>query len=45
MMVRLNPAVHDKVMGKEGCRPMDFTGRVMKGCVFADAAALTKKRN
>ncbi len=45
MMVRLDPAVYEEVMEKEGCRPMDFTGKVMRGYVFVDAAALaTKKR-
>lgn len=45
LMVRLDPAVYDTVMEKEGCRPMDFTGRIMKGYVFVDATALhTKKK-
>lgn len=44
MMVRLYPAVYDEVMEKEGCQPMDFTGRVMKGYVFVDAAVLNTKK-
>ena len=44
MMVRLDPAVYDEVMEKEGCQPMDFTGRVMKGYVFVDAAVLNTKK-
>lgn len=44
LMVRLNPAKYDEVMEKEGCRPMDFTGKVMKGFVFVDAAVLTTKK-
>lgn len=40
LMVRLDPAVYDEAMQRPGCRPMDFTGRVMKGYVFVDAAAL-----
>ncbi len=44
LMVRLNPANYDEVMEKEGCKPMDFTGRIMKGYVFVDAEVLTTKR-
>jgi TfoX/Sxy family transcriptional regulator of competence genes len=40
LMVRLDPAVYDEAMKRRGCRPMDFTGRVMKGFVFVDAAVL-----
>ena len=41
MMVRLDPARYDEVMEKEGCHPMDFTGKPMRGYVFVDASALT----
>src|SRR6476661_5088424 len=44
LMVRLDPAKFDEVMEKEGCRPMDFTGKVMKGYVFVDAAVLQTKK-
>lgn len=45
LMVRLDPEKQDEVMEKEGCMPMDFTGKVMKGFVFVDVAALgTKKK-
>ncbi len=44
LMVRLDPAKYDEVMEKEGCKPMDFTGKVMKGYVFVDADALTTKK-
>lgn len=44
MMVRLDPAKYDEVMEKEGCRPMDFTGRIMKGYVFVDADVLNTKK-
>ncbi len=45
LMVRLNPAVYEEVMKKEGCTPMDFTGKIMKGYVFVNIGALntTKK--
>lgn len=44
LMVRLNPDVYDEAMKKEGCKPMDFTGRIMKGYVFVDAEVLTSKK-
>lgn len=40
IMVRFDPAVSDTVLEKEGCHPMDFTGRIMKGYVFVDANAV-----
>jgi TfoX/Sxy family transcriptional regulator of competence genes len=44
LMVRLDPAKYDEVMEKEGCKPMDFTGKVMKGYVFVAAAVLNTKK-
>jgi TfoX/Sxy family transcriptional regulator of competence genes len=44
MMVRLDPLKYDEVMEKEGCQPMDFTGKVMKGFVFVDAAVLNTNK-
>jgi len=44
LMVRLDPARFDEVMEKEGCKPMDFTGKVMKGYVFVDADVLKTKK-
>ena len=41
MMVRLDPEKEEEVLAKEGCSPMDFTGKVMKGFYFVDAGALT----
>ncbi len=36
LMVRFDPALTDEIMEKEGCRPMDFTSKVMKGFAFVD---------
>ena len=44
LMVRLDPARYDEVNEKEGCRPMDFTGKVMKGFVFVDVDALNTNK-
>ena len=45
LMVRLDPERTEEVMEKEGCKPMDFTGKIMKGYVFVDAGVLNTKRN
>ena len=44
MMVRLDPAVYETALEKDGCTPMDFTGKVMKGYVFVDAAVLNTNK-
>lgn len=44
LMVRLDPSRYDEVMEKEGCSPMDFTGKVMKGFVFVDIGVLNTKK-
>lgn len=44
LMVRLDPDLFDEVIEKEGCKPMDFTGRIMKGYVFVDIEFLNTKK-
>jgi len=44
MMVRLDPDKYDEVIEKEGCEPMDFTGKIMKGFVFVNDEALKTKK-
>lgn len=44
LMIRLNPDIYDEVINKDGCMPMDFTGKVMKGFVFVDADAVSTKK-
>jgi TfoX/Sxy family transcriptional regulator of competence genes len=44
LMVRLNPLKYEEAMEQEGCKPMDFTGRIMKGYVFVDAEVLNTKK-
>jgi TfoX/Sxy family transcriptional regulator of competence genes len=34
LMIRHDPARQEELLKKEGCRPMDFTGKPMKGMVF-----------
>ena len=44
IMVRIDPAVYEQALEKEGCKPMDFTGKVMKGYVFVDAEVLNTNK-
>ena len=43
LMVRLDPGKYEEVLDKEGCYPMDFTGKIMRGYVFVDQEVLTTR--
>lgn len=36
LMLRVGPEAHEKVLALEHARPMDFTGRPMKGMVYVE---------
>ncbi len=40
IMVRIDPEDEVKALKKKGAKPMDFTGRVMKGFLFVDDKAV-----
>jgi len=42
LMVRVGPDNHDDALRRPHARPMDFTGRPMKGYVFVESAGCTK---
>ena len=44
LMIRFDPAKTDEVMEMDGCRPIDFTGRVMKGYAFVDLEVLSTRK-
>ena len=44
LMLRIDPVKYEEVMQKEGCTPMDFTGKPMKGFVFVDTDVLRTKK-
>jgi TfoX/Sxy family transcriptional regulator of competence genes len=44
LMVRIDPEKYEEAMEKPGCKPMDFTGKVMKGYVFVDAESVQSKK-
>ncbi len=43
IMCRIDPAREDEAMKRNGARPMDFTGRPMKGYVFVHEDSIKKK--
>ena len=45
LMVRVGPDAQDDALGQPHARPMDFTGRPMKGFVFVEPAGLKKDRD
>jgi TfoX/Sxy family transcriptional regulator of competence genes len=40
MMCRIDPDIYGDLIEKNGCRPMEFTGRPMKGYVLVDESAM-----
>ena len=44
LMVRLDPDIYEEMLENDGCVPMDFTGKVMKGYVFVDKSILSTKK-
>ena len=36
LMARIDPAAQEEALKKPGCKPMDFTGRPMRGFVFIE---------
>lgn len=45
LMLRLDPNIIEQVLEEEGCEPMDFTGKSMKGFVYvSDDVLHTKKK-
>jgi TfoX/Sxy family transcriptional regulator of competence genes len=44
LMCRIDPLVEEEVLQKKGVRPMDFTGRPMKGYVYVSEDGLKNKK-
>jgi TfoX/Sxy family transcriptional regulator of competence genes len=45
LMVRIDPDIYEKVLEREDCREMDFTGRPMRGFVFVDPKGTKTKKD
>ena len=44
LMVRVGPAAYDAALAKPHARPMDFSGRPMRGFVWVDAVGIRDSR-
>jgi TfoX/Sxy family transcriptional regulator of competence genes len=44
LMLRIDPEKYNDAIEKEGCSPMDFTGKPMKGFIFVDKNVLRTKK-
>ena len=44
LMLRIDPDKYEDAIEKDGCSPMDFTGKPMKGYVYVDKDALQTKK-
>ena len=45
MMCRTDPGLEEIVLEKEGCRPMDFTGKPMKGYLFIGKEGMRTRKD
>ncbi|MPR34908.1 TfoX/Sxy family protein [Salmonirosea aquatica] len=45
LMCRIDPALYETLLEKEGCHPMEFTGRPLKGYVLVDELALKTQKD
>jgi len=45
LMARTGPEAYDDALTRKGCRPMDFTGRPMRGFVFVELAGLKSEKD
>jgi TfoX/Sxy family transcriptional regulator of competence genes len=43
LMCRIGPEREDEALSRKGCRPMDFTGRTMRGYVYVDDSGMKTK--
>jgi len=44
MMCRIDPALYEEALEKKGCREMVFTGKPMKGYVYASEEGMKTKK-
>ena len=45
LMARIGPDAYDNALTRKGCRPMDFTGRPMRGFVFVELDGLKSDKD
>jgi hypothetical protein len=45
LMARIGPDAYDGALRRKGCRPMDFTGRPVRGFVFVEPEGLQSEED
>lgn len=45
MMCRIDPDKYEMAVEKHGCRPMDFTGKPMRGWVMIEESGMSSKQD
>ena len=45
LMCRIDPAIQDEVLERNGCRLMEMGGKAMKGYIIADDFAIKKQKD
>ncbi|GAB3171374.1 TfoX/Sxy family protein [Telluribacter humicola] len=43
LLCRIDPVLYEEVIERNGCRPMDSTGRSMKGWILVDQEAIKSR--
>ncbi|MFL5809283.1 MAG: TfoX/Sxy family protein [Flavisolibacter sp.] len=44
LMCRIDPEVYESIIENNGCRPMDFTGKPMKGWIFVEENSIRSNK-
>lgn len=45
LMIRIDPALYEPSLRKKGCRPMDFTGKVLKGFLLVNPIGIDMQKD
>ena len=45
LLARIAPDIYQSSLKKKGCRPMDFTGRIMKGFICVDPVGIDSDKD
>jgi TfoX/Sxy family transcriptional regulator of competence genes len=45
LMARIDPEIYEVALTKKGCKPMDFTGKQMKGFVFVEPEGIDQEED
>ena len=45
LMARIDPDIYETALSRDACKPMDFTGKRMKGYVFVEPEGIDQKED